>query len=418
MTFADEFSSSTLDSKKWSTTLRYGDRFLSGNSELECYMDGNISISGGYLNLTAKKQSVSCAKPVKTQNYTSGAIASFDKFSQAYGYFEMRAKLPAGKGLWPAFWLLPQSGHWPPEIDIFEQLGKQPNRIYSTYHYLVSGVHKQDSSYVDLTSATTAYHTYGADWSSGVIVWYIDGKEVKRDTNFVTSEPMYILANLAVGGSWPGSPDSTTPFPSSMVVDYIRVYERVNNGLSDTKPPFGGKVSVSLTQPVSGQSALPQTMISLAANPINASRVIFYAGTTKVCEVNSAPFKCNYTTPSTAGSVTIHATAISASGVSASSGSVSLNVGASSAKPVVKIVQPSLNQIMPAAKWTTLSVSATNAVKVEILINNKLFCTVTKAPYNCSYQTPSIKTTVDVKARAYPSSGPYVEAHSTFLVQP
>ena len=237
LTFSDEFLSGGLNTDKWQTHYRWDDRTLSGNGELECYFDDDVYSYGGLLILRAQKRTVLCPKINTNFNYTSGMIATFDKFSQTYGYFEMRAKLPAGQGLWPAFWLLPQSGAWPPEIDILEVLGHEPSTTYQTFHYK-NPDHKSDGSSTKTVNSATGFHTYGVDWQYGLLIWYIDGVEVKRfQSPLVPNEPHYIIANLAVGGNWPGSPNSATDFPAQMEIDYIRVYQRMEG--SSPLPPFG-----------------------------------------------------------------------------------------------------------------------------------------------------------------------------------
>jgi beta-glucanase (GH16 family) len=319
LSFRDEFNGSTVDAAKWTRTLRWGDRTLSGNGEKQCYLEANVTASAGFLALTAKKQAVTCPKINASYAYTSGAIASFDKFSQAYGYFEMRAKLPAGRGLWPAFWLLPQSGAWPPEIDVLENLGHEPTRAYQTYHYLSGGAHVSSGSSSTGTNLSTGYHTFGVDWKPGLVVWYLDGREVKRFSGTaVTATPMYLLANLAVGGYWPGNPDATTPFPSTMSIDSIRVYQRVANGVADSTPPFGKLPSMSLGSPAAGSTIPRASWITLTGAPTAASRVVYYVDDVKRCDVRAAPYNCSYFTPSVAGSVvTIRAVAFSSSGVTA-----------------------------------------------------------------------------------------------------
>jgi len=117
--FADEFDGSALDDSKWNPCYPWGDQGCtnSGNAEEEWYLPGEILVENGLLRLRARENAVS-GSDGKSYPYTSGMVSSHDRFSTTYGYFEMRAKMPRGKGLWPAFWLLPDSREWPPEIDI------------------------------------------------------------------------------------------------------------------------------------------------------------------------------------------------------------------------------------------------------------------------------------------------------------
>jgi beta-glucanase (GH16 family) len=152
------------------------------------------------------------------------------KWTGSYGYYEVRAKLPGGTGLWPAFWLLPVSDKWPPEIDIMEMLGNNPNKILLTYFWN-NGVYpppKSTSTYTG-TNFSEGWHTFAINWEPNSITWYIDGIERKHVQSIhVPNTQMQIIANLAVGGTLPGSPTSETAFPATMKIDYIRVYNQVS----------------------------------------------------------------------------------------------------------------------------------------------------------------------------------------------
>jgi len=148
------------------------------------------------------------------------------KWSGTYGYYEARMKVQGGQGVWPAFWLLPTSQKWPPEIDIMELLGGRTNRILLTSHWADAlGKSQEDSSTITGPDFTKGWHTYAVNWQPGRIDWYIDGRMAKsvRSEN-VSSEPMEIILNLAIGGRLPGNADSTTPFPRTAQIDYVRVY--------------------------------------------------------------------------------------------------------------------------------------------------------------------------------------------------
>ena len=187
----------------------------------------NVSVSGGMLNLTAKKNDHGHA-------YTSGIVitggssTSPPSFTFQYGYLEMRAKYPAGKGMWPAFWLLPADGSWPPEIDAPEWLGNTPMIDYVTIHWGVDHHGHHPSSqrmYETKLDLAANFHTYGMDWQADHVTWYFDGVPIKnfKNVNAIPHKPMYILLNLAVGG-WIAPPDKTNHFPATMLVDYVRVW--------------------------------------------------------------------------------------------------------------------------------------------------------------------------------------------------
>ncbi len=225
LSFHDEFNGSSLNTNTWNTMYLWGDRFLSGNSEKQCYIQENVRQSGGSLIFDAKREDVICPKYNVVQNYTSGAITSSKSYVQTYGYFAIRTKLPAGKGFWPSFWLLPATGGWPPELDVFEVLGNDPSTIYTGIHFsdaVTANIGITNAEKV--TDLSNGYHIIGVNWQPTFVAYYVDGVEVDRINKSLYNGPMYILANLAVGGGWPGDPDATTPFPSTMQTDWIRVY--------------------------------------------------------------------------------------------------------------------------------------------------------------------------------------------------
>ncbi len=172
------------------------------------------------------------------QPYLSGIITSYNSFRFKYGRVEARARMPAGRGLWSAFWLLnayyKQDQPEDPEIDIIEAIGDQVTTANHAYHYRTdtdgSGFYNQQSSTemrAEISDFSQNFHTYRVDWEEGRIVWYVDDVETGRvEGDQVSDEQMYLLANLAVGGAFPGPADNTTPFPARFEIDYIRVYQR------------------------------------------------------------------------------------------------------------------------------------------------------------------------------------------------
>ena len=222
ITFSDEFKGDKLNPKKWIDSYPFGAR-THNNGEQEYYAPDGVLVENESLRFKAEKREMG------GMPYTSGMATTFGKFAQRYGWFEIRAKMPKGKGMWPAFWLLPEDGKsWPPEIDILEILGHEPSKVHMTNHWRIdTGTHHEGKG-VDFTGPdfTTGYHTYALQWTPEEMVWYIDGIERYATRQHVPQEPMYVLLNLAVGGDWPGNPDDTTPFPSYMDTDYIRVYAK------------------------------------------------------------------------------------------------------------------------------------------------------------------------------------------------
>jgi beta-glucanase (GH16 family) len=135
--------------------------------------------------------------------------------------------VPAGKGLWPAFWLMPADKSPTPELDIMEMTGDRPNELVTNLHYRADGRRKSWQTFIAVPDMSKAYHTYAANWTPDTVTWYFDGRPVAHvGTPLEMHKPMYLLVNLAVGGSWPGAPDATTKFPAQYRIDHVRAYRR------------------------------------------------------------------------------------------------------------------------------------------------------------------------------------------------
>jgi beta-glucanase (GH16 family) len=214
-----------------------------GNSELEYYTKDprNAFLEDGNLVIRAIKEkyaSVGGISPV----YTSARLKTQGKFSQAYGKFEARIKIPHGKGLWPAFWLLGDNidqVEWPNcgEIDIMENIGIEPSLIHGSMHgpgYSHDHALTSTFKFLDAKSLRDDFHVYAVEWEPNVVRFYLDGKLYATFTpdllpagsKWVFDHPFFILLNVAVGGGWPGPPVPDTVFPQSMLVDYVRVYRK------------------------------------------------------------------------------------------------------------------------------------------------------------------------------------------------
>ena len=220
LVFSDEFNGSELDTTKWITSFPWG-RSGANPDELQYYAEDAFEFANGIHRIRAEKRSMA------GYEYTSGIITSYGKFHLTYGYIEIRAKIPQGKGLWPAFWLLPVDQDWPPEIDVFEILGHETNTVYMTNHWSSETEEHVFVQEVHVGSDfSQGFHTFAVEWGPSEIIWYIDGVERFRSNQGIPAEPMYLLVNLAVGGEWPGNPDETTPFPAYLEIDYVRAYQR------------------------------------------------------------------------------------------------------------------------------------------------------------------------------------------------
>jgi beta-glucanase (GH16 family) len=178
-----------------------------------------FSIDEGVLEITAQPAPMNPGAGIESYPFVSGLISTQPSFSQTYGYFEMRAELPQGKGLWPAFWMLPKDDSWPPELDVVESIG-DPSHVYMTAH----SEHGKSLG-AEARIAPHAFHTFAVSWDRRDLIWYIDGGEAGRvPTPEDMHKPMYMLANLAVGGTWSGARDASTHFPAKLMIDYIRAY--------------------------------------------------------------------------------------------------------------------------------------------------------------------------------------------------
>jgi glycosyl hydrolase family 16 len=164
-----------------------------------------------------------------SKDFVSGALITYP-YSQRYGYFEARMKLAKGRGLWPAFWLVPADGRWPPENDIMEMLGHDPNSYYATVHTVIDGRHVFNGEKIATPDLSADFHLYGVDWGPEKVRYYFDRHLVhEAPTPADWHEPFYLLVNLGVGGpkTWPGAPDATTTLPAQIEVDYVKAWQKV-----------------------------------------------------------------------------------------------------------------------------------------------------------------------------------------------
>ncbi|MBS7564112.1 family 16 glycosylhydrolase [Mucilaginibacter sp. Bleaf8] len=232
LVWQDEFDGTSLNTAKWG----YENGNLGVNNEKQYYQTQNVTVSGGNLVITARKQTVS------GQPYTSGRINtnnSSNKFSIRYGRIEARMKLPMVQGTWPAFWMLgtnitdPNVG-WPKcgEIDIMEQVNTN-NNVLGTIHW-------DNNGYVYYSNSTNTtpgdYHVYAVEWDASAIRWYVDNNlyataNIANNINGTDEfhKNFFILLNLAIGGNLPGNTINDAAFPTSMYVDYVRVYSQTNS---------------------------------------------------------------------------------------------------------------------------------------------------------------------------------------------
>lgn len=240
LVWSDEFDYSGLpDSTKWNYDIG-GHGW--GNNEKQFYLEKSIEnsfVKAGKLHIVALK------KPYKNSEYTSARLTTYKRFLMQYGKLEVMAKLPEGKGTWPAIWMLPETlrtkeEEWPlsGEIDIMEHVGKDPNVVHTSLHTELYNFWKKNqyTHFETLPDVFKEFHLYGIEWTSESIKFYIDnnlfyeatkGENGKDTTNegWPFEKPYYLILNLAIGGNWGGEIDDSI-FPSEMLIDYVRIYQK------------------------------------------------------------------------------------------------------------------------------------------------------------------------------------------------
>jgi beta-glucanase (GH16 family) len=246
LVWSDEFNGpngSAVDASKWVSESGGGGW---GNNELEYYTTRRENAFQQDGNLVIKVLQEKYIGPDDaTRNYTSARLKTLGKFSQTYGRFEARIKIPRGQGIWPAFWMLGNDidkRGWPTcgEIDIMENIGKEPALVHGTIHGPgYSGEHGIGAPYALPSGQPFAddFHVYAVEWEPNTIRFYVDDHlyttgtpaDLPKGAKWVYDHPFFLLLNVAVGGGWPGDPDSTSVFPQTMLVDYVRVYERAGS---------------------------------------------------------------------------------------------------------------------------------------------------------------------------------------------
>ena len=235
LAWSDEFSGKSVDMNSWNMEIGNGDGGW-GNNELEYYTGSshNVFVSNGNLIIEARLEKTG------NFNFTSCRMTTQNKKEFTFGRIDMRAKLPVGKGIWPALWMLGSnitSVGWPAcgEIDIMELIGIHPSTVYGTLHWSKSGTHDSKGSSYDLASGNFAdqFHVYSLIWVKDSLQILIDDQKYFEisateigQANYPFNAPEFLIFNVAVGGNWPGPPDNSTVFPERMFVDYVRVFQK------------------------------------------------------------------------------------------------------------------------------------------------------------------------------------------------
>jgi beta-glucanase (GH16 family) len=242
LVWSDEFnlgSASAPDPKNWAFDIG-GNGW--GNQELQYYTDRvpvNVVVQDGALAIRALRETYKGPDGV-TRSFTSSRLHTLGRFSSRYGRFEARIKVPFGRGIWPAFWMLGddfKTAGWPEcgEIDILENIGSEPSTVHGTLH---GPGYSHDKG---ITASHTLprrladdFHLFAVEWEPHAIRFYVDETLYRTSTpehlpagsRWVFDHPFFVILNVAVGGQWPGSPDQSTEFPQTMLVDYVRVFQR------------------------------------------------------------------------------------------------------------------------------------------------------------------------------------------------
>jgi len=307
LVWSDEFDGSSLNTANWTEEIGDGCPDLCGwgNNELEYYRPENVTVADGNLILTAREEYYG------GRYFTSGKVHTRDKQSFLYGRIEMRAKIPTGGGMWPAFWMMPQDdayGGWAAsgEIDIMETVnetttitgtihygGPWPENVYSHATYSLGGVNFADE-----------FHVYAVEWEPEEIRWYVDDVHysTKYSSQWYTTgasgnplapfdQDFYLILNTAVGGNMTGCTNPgciTADLPQEYIIDYVRVYQETSN----TAP------TVSITYPTEGDNPPPGDItITATASDTDGTvaTVEFYDGTTYLGEDATAPYSFTWT---------------------------------------------------------------------------------------------------------------------------
>ena len=226
----ENFDGSKLENKNWNILTGDGCPNLCGwgNNERQIYTSENHELANGFLKITARKDG---------NKYTSTRINTKGKKEFKYGKIEMRAQLPTGKGIWPAFWMLGSNINkvgWPlaGEIDILEYVGKEPETIFTTLHTKDSHGASKNTRKDVVKGIEEGFHTFAIDWSKDKIVFLVDGNvfytfspENKDEKVWPFDQPFYIIVNMAIGGSFGGPEVDDSIFPQEFIIDYIKVYQ-------------------------------------------------------------------------------------------------------------------------------------------------------------------------------------------------
>jgi len=279
LVWSDEFdgvADSAPDQTLWNYDIGGGGW---GNNELQSYTSRtqNAFHDGeGHLVIRAIRENFRGQDGI-SRNYTSARLLTRGKFSIKFGRIEARLKVPFGQGIWPAFWMLGndiQSVGWPTcgEIDIMENIGREPSTVHSTLHGPGYSGGSPLTSSITLPSGerfADDFHVFAVEWEADEIRFYLDGNlyhtrkpsDIPAGQRWVFDHPFFMILNVAVGGNWPGNPDDSTTFPQTMMVDYVRVYTDESNAAF--RPAISNAVVRKKDVVVTGENFNSESLILL-----------------------------------------------------------------------------------------------------------------------------------------------------------
>lgn len=226
----ENFNSATLDETVWNYELGNGCPSICGwgNNELQVYTKNNHHFKEGNLVIQVQKEQ---------SGYTSTRITTKEKKQFQYGRIEARAKLPIGKGIWPAFWMLGSNiseAGWPKcgEIDILEYVGREPNKVFTSLHTQDSFGNTINTKKTEIKEIEVGFHLYAIDWTKDKIEFFVDNQsvytfspDIKNENTWPYNQPFYFIINVAVGGNFGGHDIDDSVFPQEFLIDYIKVYQ-------------------------------------------------------------------------------------------------------------------------------------------------------------------------------------------------
>jgi beta-glucanase (GH16 family) len=220
-TFTDDFNGSELDFAKWAPHDPAGQ---SHEREVQAYVPDAIEVHDGFAHISALRRRAE--HDGQTREFTSGIITSYGSFAQMYGRFEIRCRIPGGRGLEPVFRLLPVPSGEFPSINVFDAIGSEPTKALFGNRWGDEKTERSFTGAYNVADLSADFHVVAVEWDKDKIVWFVDGKERFRSTDGVPHQPMYLAVGLVIGGLQAKYPDETTRFPARFTIDYIRVYQR------------------------------------------------------------------------------------------------------------------------------------------------------------------------------------------------